>query len=78
MDRVDNKRKRKPIIGAAEEIQKDAPQKIQSPMKTRSGREIKLQSDSVIRCEIGDKLFFKNILFSKLSVKVVVAQIEHR
>lgn len=44
MDRVDRKPERKPTIDNTEEIQKDAPQKIQSPVKTRSGREIKLPS----------------------------------
>lgn len=44
MDRVDSKPDKKPITGNAERIQKDAPQKIQSPVKTRSGREVKVPS----------------------------------
>lgn len=78
MDRVDRKPERKPTIGNAEEMQKDAPQKIPSPLKTRSGREIKLPSRFVISCEISDNVFNILFLYLKLSVKVVVAQTEHR
>lgn len=44
IDHVDSKPERKPTIGNAEKIQTDAPPKIQSPVKTRSGLEIKLPS----------------------------------